>query len=130
MWWCDTVAAHVMADNGALDNDPYDRNMWGMNRMQLFWCSVLIVSAVINRSDVFGDCTIWRCVLAALNVFRNHFDQLHATFIRNIFTATAAVLSENVNIKMWAYNCFVWVRNVVFCGVGFREHGTVKYIWN
>jgi hypothetical protein len=47
-----------MAYNGALDNDPYDRNMWGMNRMQLFWCSVLIVSAVINRSDVFGDCTI------------------------------------------------------------------------
>jgi len=44
-----------MVYNGALDNDLYDRNMWSMNRMRLYWCYVVIISAAINRSDVFGD---------------------------------------------------------------------------
>ena len=113
VWCCGPVAAHVMVYNGALDNDLYDRNMWSMNRMRLYWCYVVIISAAINRSDVFGDFNLWRCVLAALNVFRNHFDQLHATFIRNMFPVTVAVLSENLNIKMWAYK-IIFLSAVVY----------------
>lgn len=52
-------------------------------------------------------------MLAALNVFRNHFDQLHVTFIRNIFPVTVAVLSENLNIKIWAYK-FIFLSAVVY----------------
>jgi len=52
-------------------------------------------------------------VLAALNVFRNHFDQLRATFIRNIFHVTVAVLSENLNIKIWAYK-IIFLSSVVY----------------
>lgn len=60
-------------------------------------------------------------MLAVLNVFRNHFDQLHATFIRNIFPATVAVLSENLNIKIWAYK-------IIFLSAVVYEFETWSYI--
>jgi hypothetical protein len=89
--------------------------------MRLYWCYVLIISAAINRSDVSGDCTICRCVLAAFNVFRNYFDQLHATFIRKIFPVTVAFLSENLNIKIQAYK-------TIFLSAVVYEFETWSYI--